>query len=123
MLISTIDSFVNPRSTEDTHVSSLNEILISVKRGEADFQNLIITMGDYLTNSDDKIRSRSCLLLGEILTRLPMLHLTAGCLEHVCTFFMERLADHPSVAPCMQALLALFRNHAESIPGMFKVKC
>ncbi|RLO01664.1 hypothetical protein DYB28_015343, partial [Aphanomyces astaci] len=80
-------------------------------------QDLITLLGPQLTHVQDKRRSRATLLLAEVLTRLPELKLAADTTHLLLVFFVERLADTPSLGPCLKALSALLSFHAAAVPA------
>jgi len=62
-LLSLIDSFVNPDNEEDVQTDALNQLLLVIHRKQSSLQDVVQSLGDYLTNVDDLIRSRGTLLL------------------------------------------------------------
>lgn len=68
-------------------------------------------MGAYLVHEESGIRGRASGLLADVLARLVEegVALTPSSAHHLCAFFVKRLADYPSVGPCLRALLSLFR--------------
>ncbi|KAF1774852.1 MMS19, C-terminal [Phytophthora cactorum] len=100
-----IDAFVDPENDDAAQKTGLNTVM----------EALIQALGAYLTNGDDKVRSRATLLLAEVLTRLPELQLTPSAVQLLMTFFADRLADFPSASACLRALLALETHHATQV--------
>ncbi|CAN0173653.1 unnamed protein product [Scytosiphon promiscuus] len=74
-------------------------------------------MGEYLSNSDSKVRERSTLLLAELLVRLPKLPLSEASACRFAAFFSSRLGDYPSVVPALKALAGLLKNHPRALLG------
>jgi DNA repair/transcription protein MET18/MMS19 len=60
---------------------------------------LIASSRDVLASTDDSVRNRGTMLLGEVLTRQPTLvvGLPPGALSTLLTFFANRCADEPCV--------------------------
>ncbi|KAF0688164.1 Aste57867_20197 [Aphanomyces stellatus] len=106
-----IDGFVDPENGEQQHTTHLNNVVIQIHRNTS-IQQLIQLLGVHLTHTQDKRRSRATLLLAEVLTRLPDLKLNGETTHLLLTFFVERLKDGPSLAPCLKALTALLTLHA-----------
>ncbi|KAG7398582.1 mms19 nucleotide excision repair [Phytophthora boehmeriae] len=109
-----IDAFVDPENDENAQKTGLNTVVMQVHR-QVSMETLIQALGAYLTNGDDKVRSRATLLLAEVLTRLPELQLAPSAVQLLMTFFADRLADFPSASACLRALLALETHHAAQV--------
>ncbi|KAE9000052.1 hypothetical protein PR003_g19639 [Phytophthora rubi] len=109
-----IDAFVDPENDDAAQKTGLNTVVMQVHRSVS-METLIQALGAYLTNGDDKVRSRSTLLLAEVLTRLPELQLAPSAVQLLMTFFADRLADFPSASACLRALLALETHHAAQV--------
>lgn len=109
-----IDAFVDPENDDAAQKTGLNTVVMQVHR-HVSMEALIQALGAYLTNGDDKVRSRATLLLAEVLTRLPELQLTPSAVQLLMTFFADRLADFPSASACLRALLALETHHAAQV--------
>ncbi|KAF4319787.1 hypothetical protein BBO99_00006112 [Phytophthora kernoviae] len=109
-----IDAFVDPENDENAQKTGLNTVVMQVHR-QVSMEALIQALGAYLTNGDDKVRSRATLLLAEVLTRLPELQLAPSAVQLLMTFFADRLADFPSASACLRALLALETHHAAQV--------
>ncbi|TYZ59798.1 hypothetical protein PybrP1_001410 [[Pythium] brassicae (nom. inval.)] len=111
-----IEAFVEPENDDGVHKTSLNTVVMQVHR-RVSVEALIQALGPHLTSADDKRRARATQLLAEVLSRLPELPLTPNAVQLLLDFFADRLADFPSAAACLQALLALASNHARKLPG------
>ncbi|KAG3078518.1 hypothetical protein PI124_g19883 [Phytophthora idaei] len=109
-----IDAFVDPENDDAAQKTGLNTVVMQVHR-QVSMEALIEALGAYLTNGDDKVRSRATLLLAEVLTRLPELQLTPSAVQLLMTFFADRLADFPSASACLRALLALETHHVTQV--------
>ncbi|RHY36434.1 hypothetical protein DYB25_008522 [Aphanomyces astaci] len=111
-----VEGFVDPENGESQHTTHLNNVVMQIHRNTS-IQDLITLLGPQLTHVQDKRRSRATLLLAEVLTRLPELKLAADTTHLLLVFFVERLADTPSLGPCLKALSALLSFHAAAVPA------
>eukprot|EP00752_Nemacystus_decipiens_P008715 g7777.t1 len=118
-LLPNVDRYINPTKDEDEHRSALNAVVVNIHRaGAGAFEGLVANnLGEYLSNSDAKIRERATLLLAELLARLPKLPLTAASAARFAAFFSARLGDYPSVVPALKALSGLLKNHSPALLG------
>lgn len=74
--------------------------------------SLIANLESHLTSSDDKERNKAMLLLAKLLESQEQA-LTASQIHHFCVFFNSRLADYPSLPPCLRALRGIVQHQAE----------
>ncbi|CAN0410518.1 unnamed protein product, partial [Ectocarpus sp. 12 AP-2014] len=118
-LLPNVDIFINPTKGEDEHRSALNAVVLNIHRaGAGAFEGLVTNqLGEYLSNSDSKVRERATLLLAELLARLPTLPLSAASAARFAGFFSSRLGDYPSVVPALKALSGLLKNHSPALFG------
>lgn len=61
-----------------------------MQKKNLDLTQLVKLLGDYLTNTNERIRTRGTLLLSEILTRLPTLNIPPAGLEYLVQFYCAR---------------------------------
>ncbi|TDH65382.1 hypothetical protein CCR75_002035 [Bremia lactucae] len=114
-----IEAFVHPGNDDSVQKTGLNAVVMQIHR-QVTIEALIEALGTHLTSSDNKVRSRATLLLAEVLTRLPEMHLSLSSVELLLDFFADRLADFSSGSACLRALLALETHHAAQIQSPLK---
>ncbi|KAJ4749648.1 MMS19 nucleotide excision repair [Rhynchospora pubera] len=88
-----IESFVDASRTSSQHDASLEAIATLVKKDIVSLLEVVREMEMYLTTTDNVIRSRGTLLLGEILVRISHKTLDHTAIDSLSDFFISRLAD------------------------------
>jgi len=111
-LLACVDALSSPNTSAEDR-SRHKSVLLSIVPSQVRFTELLRGMGTYLTHTETHIRRLSTLLLADTLACAKGLKLTAAEATHVCQFFCRRLADYPSVGPCLKALTAFARHHAD----------
>ncbi|KAL9460603.1 hypothetical protein AB3S75_003746 [Citrus x aurantiifolia] len=109
-LIQHIESFVNLSSSPTHQAASLDVIASLLKKNLLTVETLVREMGMYLTTTDDVIRARGILLLGELLTHLASKPLDDATIHSMLAFFTDRLADWKALRGALVGCLALLRR-------------
>ena len=77
-------------------------------------------MQESFSSEDDRHRHRAALLLAEILNEKGYnLSLKPAVVHLFVVFFCHRLADYPSLIPCLQALTALVTYNGDNLHARF----
>ncbi|KAJ4718033.1 MMS19 nucleotide excision repair [Melia azedarach] len=105
-----IESFVNLSTSPAHQAASLDAIVSSSTNNALTVETLVREMGMYLTTTDDVIRARGILLLGELLTRLDSKPLDDATVHSLIAFFTDRLADWKALRGALVGCLALVRR-------------
>mgnify|MGYP003387019871 FL=1 len=104
-----VSRFMEPTASEDEFECVFQEIYTSIAQDSTVLMSLIMSLESYLTSSDDKERNRATLLLARL---LEMQHkpLSASQIHHFCVFFNSRMADYPSLSPCLRAIRGIVQH-------------
>ncbi|KAB1218501.1 hypothetical protein CJ030_MR3G026381 [Morella rubra] len=105
-----IESFVDSFRSPTQQAASLDTIASLVKNDTLTIERLVREMEMYLTTTDNIIRARGILLLGEVLTRLPSKPLDSDTIHSLIGFFTDRLADWKALRGVLVGCLALMRR-------------
>ncbi|KAJ8773454.1 hypothetical protein K2173_004284 [Erythroxylum novogranatense] len=105
-----IESFVDSSRSQAQQAASLDAIVHLVKNDALFIGHLVKEMEMYLTTTDNIIRARGILLLGEVLTRLSSKPLDMANIHSLIRFFTERLADWRALRGAVVGCLALMRR-------------
>jgi Dos2-interacting transcription regulator of RNA-Pol-II/RNAPII transcription regulator C-terminal len=89
----------------------MNNILLAVHAEKTPVRELVEQLGDYLTSTDQLVRSRGTRVLSELLLRLPEWHLDSRDVHFLCSFFAVRLQDYGCVEEVLTGLCALLEHH------------
>lgn len=109
--------FVDPENDASVHDDHLMTLIRALHRSDVTLSGVVALAGGALTGSDAHARKRGVGMLSELLTRLPKLAVEVSAVQHMCTFFRERLDDFQSAGPCLVGLRALFKHHASNLSG------
>ncbi|XP_059456370.1 MMS19 nucleotide excision repair protein homolog isoform X1 [Corylus avellana] len=115
-LIQLIESFVSLSRSPSQQAASLDTIASLVKNDVLTMKGLVREMEMYLTATDNVIRARGILLLGEVLLSLPSKPLDNTTIHSLMEFFTDRLADWKALRGALVGCLALMRR--KSTAGM-----
>ncbi|KAJ6706369.1 DNA REPAIR/TRANSCRIPTION PROTEIN MET18/MMS19 [Salix purpurea] len=105
-----IESFVDSSRSSTQQAASLDTIVSLVKNDVVTISSLVREMEMYLTTTDNIIRARGILLLGEALKCLSSKPLDAATIHSLMSFFKERLADWRALRGALVGCLALVRR-------------
>ncbi|KAL0562327.1 hypothetical protein IC582_002781 [Cucumis melo] len=105
-----VESFVDVSRTPSQQATSLETITSLVKNNVLTIETLVREMGMYLTITDNIIRGRGILLLGELLACLTSKPLDSATIHSLIAFFTERLADWKALRGALVGCLALMRR-------------
>ncbi|XP_027770955.1 MMS19 nucleotide excision repair protein homolog isoform X2 [Solanum pennellii] len=105
-----IESYVSSSSSEAQQAASIDAIALLLKNDLLSLETLVREMEMYLTTTDNIIRSRGILLLGELLMRLMSKPLGDTAISSLIEFFTERLADWKALHGALVGCLALLRR-------------
>ncbi|KAL5757752.1 hypothetical protein ACOSP7_020363 [Xanthoceras sorbifolium] len=105
-----IESFVDFSRTPNQQAASLDAIASLLKNNVLTIEKLVREMDMYLTTTDDVIRARGTLLLGEVLTCLASKPLDDATIHSLIVFFTDRLADWKALRGALVGCLALVRR-------------
>ncbi|XVF24899.1 hypothetical protein REPUB_Repub13aG0167500 [Reevesia pubescens] len=109
-LIQQIESFVDSSPSPSQQAASLDAIASLLKNNQLTIETLVREMEGYLTTSDDTIRARGILLLGEVLAHLASKPLDDAAIHSLIGFFTDRLADWRALRGALVGCLALLRR-------------
>ena len=107
-----VGRFIDPRALEEDTEDAFQVIHASIAQDCSALMSLIMTLESYLTSSDDKERNRATLLLARLLEGQQKM-LSASQIHHFCVFFNSRVADYPSLSPCLRALRGIVLHQWE----------
>ncbi|XP_062156644.1 MMS19 nucleotide excision repair protein homolog isoform X2 [Alnus glutinosa] len=111
-----IESFVDSSRSPSQQAASLDTIASLVKNDVLTMQELVKEMEMYLTVTDNVLRARGILLLGEVVACLPSKPLDNTTIHSLMAFFTNRLADWKALRGALVGCLALMRR--KSTAGM-----
>eukprot|EP01119_Soliformovum_irregulare_P011286 TRINITY_DN2815_c4_g1_i4.p1 TRINITY_DN2815_c4_g1~~TRINITY_DN2815_c4_g1_i4.p1 ORF type:complete len:183 (-),score=35.25 TRINITY_DN2815_c4_g1_i4:24-572(-) len=106
-----VEQFVAPDNAAEEQNDGLNKLLIVIHQKQVTLQELVNNLGDYLTNSDEILRSRGTELLALVLERLPTLRIEQAQAGLLIQFFGSRLSDFSSLPNVIKGLRALIVTH------------
>ncbi|OMO70965.1 Armadillo-like helical, partial [Corchorus capsularis] len=109
-LVQHIESFVDTSRSPAQQAASLNAVASLLKNNLLTMEKLVREMEGYLTTTDDVIRARGILLLGEVLGHLASKPLDAAAVHSLIGFFTDRLADWRALRGAVIGCLALLRR-------------
>ncbi|XWS11994.1 hypothetical protein CRYUN_Cryun37aG0052400 [Craigia yunnanensis] len=109
-LIQHIESFVDSSHSPSQQAASLEAIASLLKNNQLTIETLVREMEGYLTTTDNIIRARGILLLGEVLVHLASKPLDAAAIHSLIGFFTDRLADWRALRGALVGCLALMRR-------------
>ncbi|XVF74504.1 hypothetical protein PTKIN_Ptkin13bG0115700 [Pterospermum kingtungense] len=109
-LVRHIESFVDSSHSPSQQAASLEAIASLLKNNQLTLETLVREMEGYLTTTDDFIRARGTLLLGEVLVQLASKPLDAAAIHSLIGFFSDRLADWRALRGALVGCLALIRR-------------
>ncbi|CAK7356761.1 unnamed protein product [Dovyalis caffra] len=104
------DGLISISSSKEDEAASLDAIVSLVKNDVVTISSLVREMEMYLTTTDNIIRARGILLLGEALECLSSKPLDAATIHILVAFFKERLADWRALRGALVGCLALVRR-------------
>ncbi|WCJ40871.1 hypothetical protein M5689_021770 [Euphorbia peplus] len=110
-----IESFVDSSRSPTQQAASLDAIIFLLKNDQLTIESLVKEMALYLTTTDDILRSRGILLLGEAITHLSSKPLETTTIHSLSTFFSERLADWRALRGAIVGCLALIRRKSNGL--------
>ncbi|XWS18947.1 hypothetical protein CRYUN_Cryun32bG0088600 [Craigia yunnanensis] len=106
-LIQHIESFVDSSHSPSQQDASLEAIASLLKNNQLTIETLVREMEGYLTTTDNIIRARGILLLGEVLVHLASKPLDDAAIHSLIGFFTDRLADWRALRGVLVGCLAL----------------
>ncbi|XP_015572860.1 MMS19 nucleotide excision repair protein homolog isoform X1 [Ricinus communis] len=110
-----IESYVDASRSLSQQAASLDAIVLLLKNDAVTIGSLVKEMEMYLTTTDDIIRARGILLLGEALSHLSSKPLDNTTIHSLIAFFTERLADWRALRGALVGCLALIRRRSNGI--------
>lgn len=108
--IAHIESFVDSTRSPTQQAASVNAVSNLLMHGVLTLEQLVREMEMYLTTSDNVLRARGTLFLGELLTCLATMALDAATVHSLIVFFSERLSDWRGIRGPLVGCLALIRR-------------
>ncbi|ONK69772.1 uncharacterized protein A4U43_C05F26550 [Asparagus officinalis] len=108
--ISHIEAFVDASCSSNQQNASVDAIAALVKNDSLTLEDLVREMELYLTTTDNIIRARGTLLLGEVLSHLTAKPLSSTIISSLVGFFTSRLADWQALRGTLVGCLALLRR-------------
>ncbi|CAN1285941.1 MMS19 nucleotide excision repair protein homolog [Linum perenne] len=107
-----IESYVDVSCSSDQQGAGLDSIVALLNNDVITISSLVRDMEMYLTTTDNVIRARGTLLLGEALMKLCSKPLESATVHSLMTFFAERLADWRALRGALVGCLALMRRNS-----------
>ncbi|KAJ9179251.1 hypothetical protein P3X46_011061 [Hevea brasiliensis] len=117
-----IESYVDSSRPPTQQASSLDAIVSLLTNDAVTIGSLVKEMEMYLTITDDILRARGILLLGEALNRLSSKPLDNATTHSLITFFTERLADWRALRGALVGCLALMRRKSGGVVASIDAK-
>ncbi|XP_038693958.1 MMS19 nucleotide excision repair protein homolog isoform X2 [Tripterygium wilfordii] len=111
-----IELFIDSSCSVMQQTASVDAIALLLKNNVLTLEALVKELGMHLTTTDNIIRARGILLLGEVLIHLSSKLLDNATIHNLITFFTDRLADWKALRGALVGCLALMQR--ESIAGM-----
>lgn len=117
-LESLIESFVttekSPAEQARAQASSAKAISKRILHGELTIQSLVLTLGAYLTTTDNIVRHRGTLLLSDILADLSGKRLEDTAIKSLTNFYSARLGDWHCLQGAVLGSLSLLRRRSNA---------
>ncbi|CAM6086603.1 unnamed protein product [Calypogeia fissa] len=88
-----VDVFVDPDRSETKQAASLEAISKLLVDKKITIQDVVTAVGKYLTTTDNSLRARGLILLGELLVKLAKTPLMNTAVHSLAAFFTARLED------------------------------
>eukprot|EP00761_Pharyngomonas_kirbyi_P000814 gb/GECH01000815.1/.p1 GENE.gb/GECH01000815.1/~~gb/GECH01000815.1/.p1 ORF type:complete len:990 (+),score=233.89 gb/GECH01000815.1/:1-2970(+) len=104
------DTFCNPDNSITEKKEALNKILKNLNEGNIELKFLVETLGDYLTSSNDTLRSRATDLLSTCIQQAPQKHLNNEVVDNFGLFFSSRLHDYMCLTELLPGLVYLLKE-------------
>ncbi|XP_047325692.1 MMS19 nucleotide excision repair protein homolog [Impatiens glandulifera] len=114
-----IECYVDSSTLEIDQVASLDAIATLLKNDALTIETLVREMEMYLTTTDNILRGRGILFLGELLELLSSKTLNDASIRSLTEFFTERLADWKALRGALVGCLALTKR--KSNVGMITI--
>uniref|UniRef100_A0A0D9WW46 MMS19 nucleotide excision repair protein n=1 Tax=Leersia perrieri TaxID=77586 RepID=A0A0D9WW46_9ORYZ len=105
-----VEAFVDVSHSPAQHSASVDALAALVNKDKLTLLDLVLKMDLYLTTTDHIVRSRGILLLGEILSRLPLKKLHVNDISTLSDFFISRLSDWHALRGALVGCLALLHR-------------
>lgn len=102
-----IGEYLRSSTNEESRVESILEITQSISNKEVTLLDLVSALGDYLTESDGAVRSRSMQLLQRVLGEVPSGSLSGQHVTVMTQFFCDRLSDDVCLSDSLSALTSI----------------
>ncbi|XP_043695721.1 MMS19 nucleotide excision repair protein homolog isoform X2 [Telopea speciosissima] len=109
-----VEAFVDVSRPPNQQIVSVDAVASLLKNGLVTIETLVREMEMYLTTTDNVIRARGILLLGEVLTRLTANPLNNATVHSLIRFFTERLADWQALHGALLGCLALLKRKSNA---------
>ncbi|KDQ18893.1 hypothetical protein BOTBODRAFT_28377 [Botryobasidium botryosum FD-172 SS1] len=87
--------------------NELADIISGIASGEVTLLNLIKSLGEYLTATEEDIRAKGVGLLSDVLSRCPREKVTRQHVNVLVAFYIAKLEDTDTVIPSLRGLLPL----------------
>ncbi|XVF26849.1 hypothetical protein REPUB_Repub14bG0054800 [Reevesia pubescens] len=110
-LIQHIESFVDSSHSPSQQAASLDAIASLLKNNKLTIQTLVREMEGYLTTTDDIVRARGIILLGEVLVQLASKPLDDASIHSLIAFFTDRLL-------CFELLECLLERYPNAVASL-----
>lgn len=98
-----------------TQSREVQQIADAMKAQKCSLSDLLEMLEPSLTSTDDKERNRSTVLIACLLEIQGIVDPSPSVMHLFVVFFCRRLQDHPSIAPCLQALTTIITHFASSL--------
>lgn len=107
MSLTYVHEYLLTAATEDVRKSIIAKLKDQLLRQDLSLLELVSSLGDYLTDTNVTIRSRSTQILADVLRSLPLDILSAQQIQVMASFFADRLHDEVCLESSLSALSAI----------------
>lgn len=102
-----VTEYLRSTSDEDSREENVLEICQAITLKQHTLLDLVSTLGEYLTENDSTIRSRSMQLLQRVIGGIPQDTLSGQHITVVVQFFCDRLSDDVCLSESLSALVSI----------------
>ncbi|KZP01584.1 ARM repeat-containing protein [Calocera viscosa TUFC12733] len=85
----------------------LHDVVSAIEGGHSTILLLVRSLGEYLTSTEDPVRTRGLNLLSEVLSRIPKPKVNAQATRVLTKFYVDKLEDGYVLVPALKGILSL----------------
>lgn len=105
-----LKKFCSTECSDREHEEGLSEVIRMLSNGTISIVDVVQSLGPYLTNGNELLRSRGTLLLVILLEKLPVACIDGSQLNFIQAFFRDRSRDRPCVSEVIRGMNFLVRR-------------